>query len=133
MTVMINCGCFYIRYIILKGKLNKISVIKLKIFWKTNNTVWFLALLSVCDIYLEVLKIRKGWMYVQKRTCFITQTKHMMKKKIKYAYLRQRTSMLGPILCLETLNVTHWRFCFSLFLSLKTISECQNLLYSWTL
>ena len=60
MTVMINCGCFYIGYIILKGKLNKIFVITLKIFWETNNTVWFLALLSVCDIYLEVLKIRKG-------------------------------------------------------------------------
>ena len=57
---MINFGCFYVGYKILEDKLNKISVIKLKIFWKTNNTVWFLATLSVCDLYIEVLKIRKG-------------------------------------------------------------------------
>ena len=58
---MINFGCFgCIGYIILEAKSNKISVIKLKIVWKTNITVWFLAILSVCDIYLEVLKIGKA-------------------------------------------------------------------------
>ena len=49
-----------------------------------------------------------------KKACFITQTEHMM-KKIMYAYLRQCTSMLCPILCWETLNITHWCLCFFLF------------------
>ena len=50
MTVRMNYGDFYKGYMFVEGNLHKMVVIKLTVFWKTNKTVWLVAILSVLDI-----------------------------------------------------------------------------------
>ena len=54
MTVKLNLVCFCVSYIFVEANYHKVCIIKLKDFLKTNNTIWLVALLPVCDVYIQV-------------------------------------------------------------------------------
>ena len=87
---------------------------------------------SVWHIYTGAENKKRSNIHTM-QACLIKQTKQMMTYNIQDVCFRLYTNLQCPILCLESINVTHWHFWFSLFISLKNISECQNLLHSWIL